>query len=432
VTAALQRRTLRVLVTSQVLGGVGVGSGVAVVGLLAYELSGTESLSGISATASTLGAAAAAFAIARVTETRGRRPGLVRGYLVGAVGAALAVGAAVVGSFPLHVVASLAFGWASAANLQARYAATDLAPAAQRGRALSTVVWATTVGAVLGPNLTGPGEAVASSLALPPLAGSYLFSLLSFLAAALVQVVGLRPDPLLAARDRAERPVGRTEPPSMRSGLSAVRAHAGALAALGSIAAAHATMVGVMVMTPVHLEHHGAALRVVGLTISLHIAGMYALSPLVGRLADRLGRVRTALLGHAQLAVAVVLAGMAAPVGSPWFQVGLILLGTGWSTCLVAASTLLTDAVPAETRPTVQGASDLLMNLAGGAGGIAAGIVLATAGYRALALGSLVLSVVPVWQLLRVGRPPQGSAEGSGVGTGPVGLVVESPGGAER
>lgn len=433
-SASLQRRTLRVLVTSQVLGGVGVGSGIAVVGLLAYELSGTESLSGVSATASTLGAAAAALVIARITAARGRRPGLVRGYLVGALGAALAIVAAILGTFPLHVVASLAFGWASAANLQARYAATDLAPASERGKALSTVVWATTVGAVLGPNLTGPGEAVAEALGLPPLAGSYLFSLLSFLAAATVQAVGLRPDPLLAARDAEDRPVGRTEPPSMRSAMVTVRAHAPAVAALTSIAAAHATMVGVMVMTPVHLEHHGAALRVVGLTISLHIAGMYALSPLVGRMADRFGRTRTALAGLAQLAVAVILAATAAPVGSYWFQVGLILLGTGWSTCLVAGSTLLTDEIPAEQRPTVQGASDLLMNLAGGAGGIAAGIVLALAGYQALAFGSMSLLVVPAWQLLRLGRAAAAGGGGAErdvpVGlavpdTGPAGLVID-------
>jgi MFS family permease len=428
-TGALQRRTLRVLVTSQVLGGVGVGSGIAVIGLLAYDLSGTESLSGVSATASTLGAAGAALVIARITAAHGRRPGLVRGYVVGAVGAGLAIAAAILGSFPLHVVASLAFGWASAANLQARYAATDLAPAADRGRALSTVVWATTLGAVLGPNLTGPGEAVASVLALPPLAGPYVFSLASFLAAAAVQAVGLRPDPLVIARELEDRPVGRTEPPSIRAALATVRRLPPALAALTSIAAAHATMVGVMVMTPVHLEHHGGTLQLVGLTISLHIAGMYALSPLVGWLADRIGRPRTALAGLSQLVAAAVLAATAAPVGSAWFQVGLILLGTGWSFCLVAGSTLLTEVTPVDARPTVQGASDLLMNLAGGAGGVAAGVVLALAGYRALALGSLLLLVVPAWQLLRVTRtrPPRDGAPPA-VDAGPGGLVVETHG----
>jgi MFS family permease len=423
----LQRRTLRVLVASQVLGGVGVGAGIAVVGLLAYELSGTESLSGVSATASVLGAAGAAFAIARISAARGRRPGLVTGYLVGAVGAVAAVVAAAAGSFPLHVVASLAFGWASAANLQARYAATDLAAPEASARALSTVVWATTVGAVLGPNLTGPGEAVAAAVALPPLAGPYLFSLVSFLTAAIVQIVWLRPDPLLVAGDDAGRPVGRTTPPSIPAALTTVRRVPSALAALTAIAAAHATMVGVMVMTPVHLEHHGAALQVVGLTISLHIAGMYALSPLMGRAADRVGRVPVVLAGMAQLAVAVTLAALAPPVGSAWFQLGLVLLGTGWSSCLVAGSTLLTDAIPRDERPTVQGASDLLMNLAGGVGGILAGIVLALAGYRALAFGSLLLLVAPTWLLLRLHQAGRGATPtGAPVASGPAGLIVGS------
>jgi MFS family permease len=430
---------MRVLVASQVLGGVGVGSGIAVVGLLAYELSGTESLSGVSATASVLGAAGAAVLIARVTEARGRRPGLVAGYLVGAVGAVLAVAAAIVSSFPLHVVASLAFGWASASNLQARYAATDLAVPARRGRALSTVVWATTVGAVLGPNLTGPGEVVAGAVDLPPLAGPYLFSLVSFGAAALVQAVGLRPDPLLLARqDEADRsrdtaaPRHSTSPrdaTSLRGALMIVRSHRAALTALTAIAAAHATMVAIMVMTPVHLEHHGASLQVVGLTISLHIAGMYALSPLVGRLADRVGRRPALAAGLLQLVAAALLAAFAAPTGSAWFQAGLVLLGTGWSFCLVAGSTLLVDATPTDARTIVQGASDLVMNLAGGAGGIAAGVVLAVAGYEALALGSLLVLLPPAWLLLTTPRRP--AADSADVTdappvTGPAGLVVDT------
>jgi MFS family permease len=410
--AGIQRRTLRVLVASQVLGGIGVGSGIAVIGLLAYELSGTESLSGVSATASTIGAAFAALFIARLSMARGRRPGLVGGYAVGAVGAALAIVAAAIGDFPLHVVSSLAFGWASAANLQARYAATDLAPAASRAGALSTVVWATTVGAVLGPNLTGPGGDVAAALGLPALAGSYLFSLVAFTAAALVQLIGLRPDPLLLSRAEQAPPVEAVDaappppftPPhgslSLRASLAEVRSRPTAATALLAIATAHAVMVGVMVMTPVHMEHYGAALQLVGLTISLHIAGMYALSPVVGWLADRVGRRWTLVAGLAQLAAAALLAAFAAPVGSAAFQVGLVLLGTGWSFCLVAGSTLLTDATPIEVRPAVQGASDLVMNLAGGAAGIAAGVVLGLAGYRALALGSLLLLAAPLWRLV--------------------------------
>lgn len=405
----LQRRTVRVLVASQVLGGIGVGSGVAVVGLLAFELSGTASLSGVSATASTLGAAVAAVLIARLSVARGRRPGLVTGYLVGAAGAGVAVVAAVLGLFWLHVVASAAVGWASASNLQARYAATDLALPSNRARSLSTIVWATTVGAVLGPNLTGPGEAVAAMLGLPPLSGAYLFSLGSFLAAAAVQFALLRPDPLHVVRAHAAVPaVATTGWDGIRRAAATIRSNPDALVAVLAITAAHAVMVGIMVMTPVHMEHYGAALNLVGLTISLHIAGMYALSPVMGSLADRIGRREVVLLGLAQLAVAALLAATGDPTGSVWFQGGLVLLGTGWSACLIAGSAWLTDAVPVEERPGVQGTSDLAMNLGGGVGGTLAGIVLAVAGYPALALGALVLLLpagVGAWRLGRAGQP---------------------------
>ncbi|MCC5947238.1 MAG: MFS transporter [Nitriliruptoraceae bacterium] len=400
----IQRRTVRVLVASQVLGGVGVGAGVAVVSLLAFDLAGTAALSGVPATASTIGAAAAAVVIAGLSVRAGRRPGLVTGYLVGAAGAATAIVAALQGAFLLHVVASFLIGWASAANLQARYAATDLAAPDRRAGALSTVVWATTVGAVLGPNLVGPGEAVAALLSWPPLAGAYLFSVVSFLGAALVQLVGLRPDPLVLVR--ADTPVSETSRDDGRLGLAltTIRRSPAALAALLAIAAAHATMIGVMVMTPVHMEGHGAGLRLVGITISLHIAGMYALSPAVGALADRLGRVPVLWLGLGQLALAGVLAGSVAAMGDPLFQLGLVLLGTGWSFALVAGSTLLTDAVPAPRRPAVQGASDLVMNLAGGVGGTLAGVVLALATFPALAYGSVLLLVAPAVALVRAAR----------------------------
>jgi MFS family permease len=408
--AELQRRTIRVLVVSQVLGGIGFGAGVAVVGLLAYELSGTEALSGVSATASTIGAAVAALVIARIAVARGRRPGLVSGYAVGALGAAFAMVAATVGSFPLHVAASFAFGWATASNLYARYAATDLASPDHRARSLSTVVWATTVGAVLGPNLTRPGEVVAGLLGLPPLAGSYLFSLVTFSAAALVQLIWLRPDPLLLSRGTAEGP---TLPSSstLRSAIAVIRQHDAAIAGLAAIAGTHAAMVGVMVMTPVHMEHRGATLQLVGLTISLHIAGMYALSPVVGMLTDRLGRRMVLLLGLGQQVVAVLLAAFGTPDGSVPFTAGLILLGTGWSCCLIAGSTLLTDVVPVADRPSVQGASDLAMNLSGAIGGTAAGIVLALAGFRSLALGAIVLLLVPGWRVLRLPRAAPASPE---------------------
>ncbi len=420
----LQRRTVRVLVASQALGGVGVGSGVAVVGLLAFELSGTASLSGVSATASTLGAAGAALVIARIAVARGRRPSLTTGYLVGAMGAALAVVAAVLGQFWLHVVASAAFGWASAANLQARYAATDLARPERRARSLSVIVWATTIGAVTGPNLTGPGEVVSAALGLPPLSGAYLFSLGAFAGAASVQVLLLRPDPLrvvsggaadggVGGGTAAVPAVASADWTSLRAALHTIRGVPETLVAVLAITAAHAVMVGIMVMTPVHMEDRGAALQLVGMTISLHIAGMYALSPVMGALADRFGRRNVVLFGLAQLAVAALLAATGDPTGSVGFQGGLVLLGTGWSACLIAGSAWLTDAVETVDRPAVQGASDLAMNLAGGLGGTLAGVVLAVAGYPALSFGALLLLVPAAVGAVRLGGGRRAASVGS-------------------
>lgn len=403
--AAVQRRTLRVLVTSQVLGGIGVGAGISVVGLLAYDLSGTESLSGIPTTATTLGAAVAALLIARLAASHGRRPGLATGYATGALGTALAITAAITETFGLLVIAAAAIGFANAANLQARYAAADLALPEHRARALSTVVWATTVGAVTGPNLTGVGGELATMLGLPVLAGAYLFSFASFTTAALVQFVLLRPDPLVYARAAAQLPAV-TGKGALREGLATIRAHPRAVTGLYAIAAAHAVMIGVMVMSPVHMEHHGAQLSLVGFTISLHIGGMYAFSPLVGWLADRLGREPVLVLGIVQLFGASLLAATADPTGAVLFGLGMILLGTGWSCCLIAGSTLITDEVAAEARATAQGTSDLVMNLAGALGGTLAGVVLATADFPTLAFGAVLLLVPASWQLARTRRLP--------------------------
>jgi MFS family permease len=405
----VQRRIRRVLVATQVLGGLGVGAGVAVTTLLAFQLSGSAALAGLAASASAFGAGLSSAGIGALARY-GRRPGLVGGYLLGALGAGTAITAAVVASFPLMVLATFAFGASNASNLQARYAVADLALPGRRARDLSTVVWATTVGAVLGPNLTGPGARVAGVLALPELAGPYLLSATGFLAAAIVMGLGLRPDPLLLARRVAERLPGQLEAGHDGGGpgragivgaLVSVRSDPSASAAAATIAAAHAVMVGVMVMTPVHMGGHGASVQLIGLTISLHIAGMYALSPVFGHLADRYGTHRVLGLGFVQLALAVVLAAGGTAHGGIGFMSGLVLLGSGWSACLIASSALLTAALSVEERAPAQGFVDLLMNVAGGTAGAVSGLIMTLLGFPALALITLGLLLVPALLVLR-------------------------------
>ncbi|MFD1831906.1 MFS transporter [Streptomyces desertarenae] len=390
---ALRRRTTAVLVLSQILGGLGVATGIALAAVLAEEVGGSKALAGLAVTSSVLGTAVLSLPFAALTAARGRRAGLAAGYLVGAAGGVLVVLASAAGSFPLLLLGTAVFGAGSCANLQARFAAADLAEPAHRGRAISTVVWATTIGAVLGPNIAAPAGRSTAGLGIPEAAGPFLWGAAVFLLAAVLVLALLRPDPLLTARALAA--AGPASAPeagrSLRAGAAAVAASPHARLALAAVACSHTAMVSIMVMTPVDLGHHGADIELIGLVISLHITGMYAFSPLVGRLCDRLGRLPVIALGVALLAGAALTAGTA-DGDHVQTAAGLFLLGLGWSAGLVGGSTLLTDSVPQSSRAAVQGLSDLVMNAAAGAGGALAGVVVAQAGYGWLnAMGAAVL-----------------------------------------
>jgi len=408
----VQRRTVFLLSSAQLLSGVGNGATLSIGSLLAVELSGSEAWAGSITTVLTLAAAIAALPLARLAEARGRRVGLVTGLFAAMVGALLVIAAAVSGTFVLLLLGAAFLGLGTAANLQARFAAVDLAEPEHRGRSLSTVVWAVTIGAVAGPNLIQPGAVVGGALGLPPIAGPFVFSAAGLFLAAVLLLAGLRPDPLLLARRLAHKEVAGGQAAAqavrgtIRSGLRAVRASPKAMMALAAVVAAHAVMVAVMSMTPLHLQqlvggshegHHGGAaastdaLVIIGLTISLHIAGMYALSPLWGWLTDRAGRIQTIAVGHGLLVVAVFVAGFGQHEPT-LVTAGLILLGLGWSAATIAGSTLLAESVAPDQRVTVQGVSDTLMGAAGALGGATSGLLLAWIGYQGLNVASSVLA----------------------------------------
>ncbi|WP_457950092.1 MFS transporter [Pseudarthrobacter sp. alpha12b] len=427
----VQRRTVLLLSVAQVFGGLGTGSTVSIGSILAVELSGSSAWAGSVATVMTLGAAAAALPLASLAERRGRRAGQVAGLSAALAGAVLMVLAVVSGLFILLVLGSAGIGIGTAASLQARFAAVDLAAAEHRGRALSTVVWAVTVGAVAGPNLIQPGTAVGTALGLPPIAGPFVISGAGLLIAAVLLFAGLRPDPLLLSRRLAaanhavvevpregEVPPGAapagaytqgtsregTQEPaaggrgSLGRGLRAIRSSRLAMLAVTGIVAAHAVMVGVMSMTPLHLQRlvegpgqhaghvaGGDVLVIIGFTISLHIAGMFALSPVMGWLTDRAGRIETIMIGFTLLIAAVAIAGFGqSSTGA--VAAGLVLLGMGWSAATISGSTLLAESAGQQARVAVQGVSDMLMGAAGAVGGAVSGLVLGVAGYLGLNL----------------------------------------------
>lgn len=383
---SLQRRVRRILILGQVMAGLGMGATLSMGAILASRLSGSEAWSGMAATMSTLGAALAAVPLARLAGRSGRRISLFTGALLASSGAVITIVSTMVEFFPLLLVGLAFIGVGTAVNLQSRFAATDLANDRTRSRDLSLVVWATTVGAVSGPNLITPGEAVGSFLGLPELAGPFVFTLAAQTLAAVVYFVGLRPDPLLLARELARNPNSagaKSLGPSVDNVVVA-------RTAIISIALSHATMVAVMAMTPVHLVNHGASLAIVGFTISLHIAGMYALAPVFGILSDRIGRIPTILVGQVILLASLMFTGFGSE-NETAVVIGLILLGLGWSAATVAGSTLLSESTIIEKRAARQGVSDLVMSGSGAVGGALAGVVLAFLGYSGLSFVALAL-----------------------------------------
>jgi len=397
----VQRRTLRLLFVTQVVGGMGVSIGLSVGALLAARLGGTG-ISGLVMSSGVVGTALLAVPVTRLTNARGRRWGLTAAYVTGGLGGVVVVAAAVLDAAPLLFLGMMLFGGGNAANLQARYAAVDLAEPAHRGRHLSLIVWATTIGAVAAPNLAPLADDAVRWTGVPVLSGPFLFSGLAFGCSALVLTLLLRPDPLLTARRVAE-----VDPPPHRVGfrpaLRAVAERPAARLGIAAVAVGHLVMVAVMVMTPVHLgEWHSDAdvLRVVGIVLSLHIAGMTALAPLVGWLTDRVGRRAVVLGGIGLLVVACATAGTAGH-DTPRLAVGLTLLGLGWSGTMVAGSTLLSESVPVEVRPSAQGLSDLVMGLAGASAGALSGFVVGASGYATLTALAAIATVPLVALALR-------------------------------
>jgi MFS family permease len=412
--ANVQHRTLRLLFVTQVIGGIGAAIGGSVGALLAADIVGIR-MSGVTQSANVVGAALFALPAAAIVRRHGRRPSLAALYFLAAVGSMIIVTAAVRGSIPLLFLGFFLFGGVSAATYQARYAAVDLAPAALRGRQLSLIVWATTVGAVIGPNLAAPAGAALGRYGIPTLAGPFLFSALLFGLSTLLLILLLNPDPAVIARGAIGNP-GALTPDAAHGGLGvalrAVVSQSPARLGVSAMAIGHVVMVGVMTMTPVHIRGagHDAAhtLSIVGVVLSLHIAGMFALAPVFGWLTDKLGRRQVVFAGIGLLLGACALAGSAGHDPAR-LAGGMMMLGLGWSATMVAGSTLLSESVSAELRPSAQGLSDLIMGLAGASAGALSGVIVEGWGYSILtllaALATAPLVVLVSFSTSRIARP---------------------------
>ena len=395
-TAAVTRRRLQ---TSLVL-GVGLGStgyiaAITIATIVAKELSGGSSFAGLPGATIVLGSAAASQLLSRFMVLYGRRAGLVLGYGIGAAGALGAGVAVVLASFPLFIAATAAMGCANAANQLSRYTAADMYPESGRASAIGVVVWGSTLGSIVGPNLITLSGNIAEGFNLPRLAGVYGVPVLFVTAAALLTLFTLRPAPESLAPQRA-RVAGR-----ISASLGEMLARPRIFAAVIALIAGQVVMVLVMTMTPLHMSDHGHGLAAVGLVISGHTFGMFAFSPISGWLAGRYGTPAIIAAGLGLSAFSSVLAAVAPPDGGTILFIALFLLGVGWNFGFVAGSALLTEGLDGAERTTLQGATDAMIWSSAAAAALGSGIVVAVASYTALGLLGAALILLPVAAMLR-------------------------------
>jgi len=400
------------LLAAQVCGSTGHSISLAVGSIVAADLTGSNTWSGLPVSVGALGAALASVPLARAMGRFGRRPGLVVGYGLGVLGSGLGMLGVMTRSFPLLLVGMLLFGIGQTSNLLARYAAADVSTGAQRGRAIGLIVWGSTLGSIVGPNLLGPAAWSAGPLGLPVVGSPFLIGLAGFGLAALLVEALLRPDPLTVAA-QLEDPAKADRPAEPARPLRTILRQPSVRLALGALMTSQLVMIGTTSTSPVYLHDHGHHVDTIGLAVSLHLAGMYAASPLTGWLCDRFGRIAVITAGGLVLIGAVALAALAPGSDSTVVSLALFLNGVGWNFGFVAGSALLTDSLSPAERTSMQGLADLVMGLMGAIGSAIGGVILQLWGFPILNIvgAALILGPLAATWLRRGGLRPAGGAE---------------------
>jgi MFS family permease len=404
---AARMRSRIALFVGVAFGSTGHIAAVTVAAIVGQDLLGSATFAGLPGATVVLGSAAGAILLSGIMARRGRRLGLTVGYVLAVLGALIATLAIVSRSFPILVVGTFLIGFGSSSNNLSRYAAADLVPAKRRPVAIGLVVWASTIGGVVGPWLVPLARDFATNLSLPPLAGPYLVPVVFVAIAGALSFLLLRPDPFALA-DESNR---HDETLEARVPIRTILTRPIVLAAIAALVGGQATMTLIMTMTPLHLTDHNHGLETVGLVISGHVAGMFALAPLSGWITQRIGSVRTIFLGSGVLIGSSFLAALAPPESDALLFVALFLLGWGWNLGFVAGSSLLSAGVSLAERARVQGAADAVIWSTSALASLGSGLVVAAAGYTTL--GLLGVGIVAGPALLLLSRRHAIAAEGA-------------------
>lgn len=394
----LYKRTLMVVVMSQIFGGAGLAAGITVGALLAQKMLGTDSVTGIPTALFTLGSAGAALLVGRLSQRFGRRAGLASGFLAGGIGAIGVVLAALTNSILLLFISLLIYGAGSATNLQARYAGTDLANRAQRAKAISIAMVSTTFGAVAGPNMVDVMGKFAISIGIPSLAGPFLLAAAAYILAGVVLLIFLRPDPFIVAKAISDSQKPTSNLLIEENADSSLINRRGIFAGATVMVLTQFVMTAIMTMTPIHMGHHGHALSEVGLVIGFHIGAMFLPSLVTGFLVDKIGRATMAIASAITLLASGILAAMGPADSMVVLITALALLGLGWNFGLISGTAILVDSTPPTTRAKTQGSVDVGIALSGALGGGISGLIVAHSSYATLSMvgGMLSLTLIPI------------------------------------
>lgn len=377
------------------LGTTGYIAAVTVSTLAVEEITGRATLSGLPGALAVAGTAVGTTLLTLRVGERGRRPGLILGYFLGTLGAVTAVLAIVAGSFPLLLVGMAVTGLGRASNQLARYTAAELYPPDRRASALSVIVWAGTIGSVVGPSLLQPSGRITSAWGTSELGGGYLVTAVFMAAAMALYLIALRPDPMTIAHDQHDA----ADTAAAGFGDSFHQPHV--RVALAALIAGQVVMVLIMTATPLHIRHGGSDLATVGLVMSAHTLGMFAFSPITGRLADRIGRYQTVIISLVVLGLSALLAATIPADSTPALLVALFLLGVGWNLGFVAGSALLTVGFAPGLRARLQGRADSITWMSSAVASVSSGYLFQVFDYRILSLVGLVLLVVPALVVTR-------------------------------
>ena len=403
----IKRNTL-LLALTQAITGAGTQLVPALGAVQVLALLGNATFAGIATSLMGLARMAIAYPIGRLTDARGRKIGVLIGLWMALVGS-LTIGlATLMGSFALFCLGSLVFGGGAGAVQQMRVAAADMYPPGKRAEGMSLILMGSLLGAGISPAV------VSSAGWLGRLWGINEIALAWLLVPALVLpcfllIASVRPDPKTIGQNLASYyPAGALETPSAqkspaeRVGLGRVRR-----TAIGAAVAVQGQMSMLMTMTALALKRQDYSLPLISLSVAIHVIGMFALSWPIGRLADRLGRKPTVLLGLAVSALGALLVGL----GHTYVAItsGTFLVGVGWAGAFLSANTMVTDVTPTAHRGRAIGVLELWSNMAGVVLPILGGIIVQHFGLGPLGFFGVLIALLPVMAVARVRETAPGN-----------------------